>query len=347
MRRLTRWSLMDIARMIVSTLLSKYDFFIVIEGGTGIGKSTLAYHIAKRVALEFWRMFHLHEDTIAFYYERVGKKMNMTEEEFLQKILLLKQNKEYKFSPKKCLIYTQDDLQKHLASWHNIAIPDEMINITFNRDFYSEKQKDIIKMINMFRDHENLTIACVPIFATLDTQIKNLCKMKITVKKRGKAIIHTPNKVIYSKDKWDQATNEKIEKDWIIKKKKYPPYSKLTTFRGIVRFPPLTKKEEAIYQEVKNQKRNVVLKDEMHIDMKETKEDDPFQKVYQRLIGGGVKNFQILEGMALGMGVTVDQLKNKLIRELRKNGKAYALSSYFFENKKIKDMPVEYAGITA
>jgi hypothetical protein len=37
---------------------------------------------------------------------------------------------------------------KKLSSWNVISIPDEMINVTFNRDFYSDKQKDIIKMIN-------------------------------------------------------------------------------------------------------------------------------------------------------------------------------------------------------
>jgi len=30
-----------------------------------------------------------------------------------------------------------------------------MINVTFNRDFYNEDQKNIIKMINMNRDHKN------------------------------------------------------------------------------------------------------------------------------------------------------------------------------------------------
>ena len=217
-RTILKWNFPHLVQMIVATLLNKYDFFMVIEGGTGIGKSTFAYHVASNVAQEFRRLYNLKENVVEYYYERVGKRQGLTEEEFVNKILLLKENKEYKFVPSKALIYTQEELQRSLASWHSISIPDEMINITFNRDFYSEKQKDIIKMLNMFRDHENLTIACVPQFQTLDNQIKNLCKMKITIKKRGIAIIHTPNSVVYCKDKWDQATNEKIEREWIIKK---------------------------------------------------------------------------------------------------------------------------------
>ena len=330
-RTITKWKIMNLVRVIVATLLNKYDYFMVIEGGTGIGKSTLAFHIASGVAKEFRRLYRLDEETIEYYYERIGKSMNLTEEEFIAKLMLLKENKEYKFLPNRSLIYTQSELQNHLASWHNIAIPDEMINITFNRDFYSEKQKDIIKMLNMFRDHENLTVACVPQFQTLDNQIKNLCKMKITVKKRGVAIIHSPNSTVYCKDKWDQATNEKIEREWIIKKITHPNYSKLTTFRGLVKFPPLSRKQEALYQEIKNKKRSVVLKDDMHIQLKE--DDDPFNKIMKVLVDGGIKNGHVIDGFAMGMGLTRDQLKNRIARELGKMNKPTAISHYYWDKK--------------
>jgi KaiC/GvpD/RAD55 family RecA-like ATPase len=305
--------------------------FMVIEGNTGSGKSTLAFQIAWKVAQEFRRLYHLDEDTVEYYYERIGRKMNLSIDEFISKILLLKSNREYRFYPKKALIYTQDELQNALASWHNISIPDELINVAFNRDFYSDKQKDIIKMINMFRDHENLTIACVPSFQNIDNQIKNLTKMKITVKKRGLAIIHTPNHVIYCKDKWDQATNEKIEREWILKKISNPNYSKLTTFRGLLKFPPLSRKQEAMYQQIKNDKRNVVLKDEMHIELKD--QDDPFSKILKRLIDGGVRNGHIIDGYAEGMGLTPSQLRSRIVNELKKMDKPTSISYYFWDKK--------------
>lgn len=334
-----------LARVIVATLLNKYDMFMIIEGGTGIGKSTLAFHIAQKVAREFRKLYRLDEETIEYYYERVGRKMNLTPEEFVAKILLLKQNKEYAFNLRTTLIYSQDEMQRALASWHNIAIPDEMINITFNRDFYSEKQKDIIKMINMFRDHENLSICCVPIFANIDVQIKNLCKIKITVKKRGKGIVHTPNNVVYSKDKWDEATNTKIEKDWIIRKIRHPNYSKLTTFRGVIRFPPMTKRQEELYQQIKNEKRAVILKDEMHIKV-DWKEDDPFQKILKKLIEGGVRNGDVIDGYAEGMGLTSNQLRSQLRSELRKQGKPTSVSHFYWDKKsKGKEEVQEFEGV--
>lgn len=330
-RTILKWRFSKLVETIVATILNKYDLFMVIEGGTGIGKSTLAFEICMKVAQEFRRLYRLDEEVVEYYYERVGKKLNLSPEEFIAKILKFKENRAYYFHPRKALIYTQDELQRALASWNSISIPDEMINITFNRDFYSEKQKDIIKMLNMFRDHENLTVACVPQFQNLDNQIKNLCKMKITVKKRGLAIIHTPNSAIYCKDKWDQATNEKIERVWIIKKITRPNYSKLTTFRGLLKFPPLSKKAEAMYQQIKNDKRSVVLREEMGVEL--TEEDDPINRFIKKLIDGGIRNGHTVEGYAEGMGLTIGAFRGKIINELRRMGKPTAISHFYWDKK--------------
>ena len=107
-RVILKWKLHKLIKLIVATLLNKYDFFMVIEGGTGIGKSTLAFHIASQVAREFHRLYLLKDEVMEYYYERVGRKMGLTEEEFVAKILKLKEDKRYKFHPAKALIYTQD-----------------------------------------------------------------------------------------------------------------------------------------------------------------------------------------------------------------------------------------------
>jgi hypothetical protein len=327
-----RWNLSkNFAKMIVATLLNKFDCFIVIEGGTGTGKSTMAWDICLSVSREFGRLCRLDEKTVDYYYERIGKKLGLNAEEFVNRILELKQKKAYHFNPYKDLIYSQDAMQIALASWNKCIIPDEMINITFNRDFYSEKQKDIVKEINMFRDHENLILACVPFFHTLDNQIKNLCKIRITIKKRGLAIIHLPNKTIYCKDKWDSATNEKIEREWIMKKILNPNYSKLTTFRGLMKFPQMSKKHEKIYQEIKNKKRANILKNEMGVDIKE--EQDAYSIVIDRLLKGGIKNMQFIEGIAIANGENAGSFKNEVRKRLFVMGKNPTISSYFYDKK--------------
>ena len=222
-----QWSLIKMITMIVRILQNKFDCFIIIEGNRGLGKSTLAIHLARGVAREFKKIDH----------------------------------EKYKFHWDHSLVYTKKETKRFWHKWEAIGIGDEMINVTFNRDFYDTEQKDIVKMINMNRDHRNLFIACVPQFQTLDSQIKNLCKIRITVVRRGVAVIQTPNQTIYVKDKWDQATNEKIERDWIKKGITKPHYTRLTTFRGILKFPKLRDASELKYQEVKDRKRNLVAKE--------------------------------------------------------------------------------------
>ena len=343
--KVMRWTFPDLVRTIVATLLNKYDMFLIVEGNTGTGKSTLAFHIGHKVALEFKRLYKLDPDTVEYYYERVGRKAKLTEEEWVDKILALKEAGAYKFSPKKCLIYTQDDMIKSLSSWNGISIPDELVNIAHNRDFYGEKQKDIIKLINMMRDRCNLTISCIPSFAVVDTQIKGLTKMKITVKKRGVGIIHTPNQVVYNRDKWDFATNTKIEAKWVEKKITKPDYSKLTTFRGLIRFPPLTKAQEKAYQQVKDNKRTTLLREDMGIDTEEKDKFDPFDDFMERLENGAIKNGAYLEGFADSQGMTMNKLQGMIRRKLVEAKKNPLISSYYAQKKARRGTPNEVGDV--
>ncbi len=251
--------------------------------------------------------------------------------------------KKYRFNWNKSLIYTQKETKKFLHRWESTGIADEMINVTFNRDFFDTGQKEIIKMINMNRDHRNLFIACVPSFQTLDSQIKNLCKIRLTVVRRGVAIVQTPNRTIYVKDKWDQATNEKIEREWLQKGSKNPKYTKLTTFRGILRFPALTEKEETKYQQVKDKKRNLIAKEEMGVD-EEEQQSDPLEEMIQMLQEGKVKNITFVDGFAQARGYKPASFQDQIRKRLKNRGMDSKLKSYFWE-KKAQDEKQERSGI--
>lgn len=281
-------------QMIVAILHNKFDCFIVIEGNRGLGKSTLAYWLAKKVRREM-------------------KKLG---------------NRDYMFIPSRDLLYTQEEVIEFFHKWNCTGIADEMINVTFNRDFYSEGQKNLIKMINMNRDHRNLFFACVPHFQNLDNQIKNLCKIRLTVVRRGIAVIQTPNRSIYAKDKWDTAVNEKIERDWMRRGK--PRYAKLTTFRGLMRFPALTEKQETIYQRVKDEKRNIIAKEKGIGEEKEQK--PPLEQIYDKLMAGEIRNTHVLDGMAFAMGLSPDSVRNRIRTLLRNNNKPTALKEYYWDN---------------
>lgn len=295
------WSMRKLIALIVRILQNEFDCFIVIEGNRGLGKSTLAIHLARGVAREF-------------------KKLG---------------SKDYKFNWRGTFIYTKKETKRFWHKWRAQGIADEMINVTFNRDFYNEEQKDIVKMINMNRDHCNFFQACVPQFQTLDSQIKNLCKIRITVVRRGVAIIQTPNKTIYVKDKWDQATNEKIERSWTQKGVSNPHYTRLTTFRGLLKFPDLHPTARAKYQETKNLKRNLVAKEEMGIDDEEEKQD-PYDEMISMLKEGKVKNSTFVDGFAMAHGLNPASFQNNIRNRLKRAGENNSLPTYYWEKKNQK-----------
>jgi len=296
-RVVLQWSLIKMITMIVKILSKEFDCFIVIEGNRGLGKSTLAIHLARGVAREF-------------------KKLG---------------SENYKFNWRNALIYTKKETKQFWHKWKTLGIADEMINVTFNRDFYDEEQKDIIKMINMNRDHCNLFISCVPQFQTLDSQIKNLCKIRITVVRRGLAIIQTPNRTVYVKDKWDQATNEKIERDWLKRGIKNPHYTKLTTFRGILKFPDLKEVSKMRYKEVKDLKRNLVAKEEMGIDIGDENKVDPYKETLKMLKDGKIKNGTFLSGLAVAYGFKPESFAQALRTRLKAEGIDHRLSTYYWD----------------
>jgi len=287
------WNMKKLVISICDRLQNRFDAFIVIEGLRGLGKSTLAYKLMKLVKQEM-----------------KNRKVDG-----------------YKFSPRRDLLYERMEVIKFFNDRRRSAIADEMVNVSFSRDFYNEDQKDLIKIINMNRDHENFCIACIPHFKNLDTQIKKLCSMRVTVVRRGLAIIQTPNKTIYSADIWDETLNEKIERDWLRKGVTRPHYSKLTTFRGFLRFPKLSEKQELIYQKIKDEKRNKVAQQQ---GLEEEEETDPLCIIYNALIEKKVKNSTMLDGMIMGNRLDINKTKRKLYRKLKVNNKSSSLNEYYF-----------------
>jgi len=297
-KKIYKWNLKMLCNIIIEILENKFDCFIVVEGRRGLGKSTLSYHILRRVS------------------SYIKNNPNI-------------ENKEYIFRPKRDILFTQNDVLDAINKrWHDSFLCDEMINVTFNRDFFSDKQKKIIKAINMNRDHRNLIVACVPQFATLDHQIKNLCRLRITVVKRGISIIHTPNKTIYSKDVWDSPLNEKIERQWLGTSVR-PKYSRLTTFRGFLSFPDLKHTQRELYEKIKVDKRNLILNEEQEV--KEQKEgvSNPTNVIMKMLKDGLFKSKRDFDKACLSLDFKPTSMESRIRRRLRNEGKPNALRPFF------------------
>ena len=318
-KRIRFWSMDKFCLMCAKMLLNKFDAVLVIEGNRGLGKSTLAIHIANKISRIMRKIAKETGGKDSLYYNH------------------------YRFSPKQqskgngeYVIYNQQDVLDFMDKWNSTAISDEQILVSFNRDFHQKGNKDFIRLMNTNRDHCNLLIMCIPQFQVLDNQIKNLCKIRITVARRGVSVIQTPNRTIYGRDKWDTANNEKIEREWLKKGSGMPQYSRLNTFRGMMRFPPLKENEQKIYDSIKINERNDI-KGDLGIGAGEKKKsEDMVDIALERLKEGKIRNNHILDGLAIAKGVSPDNFKNQIRNRLKKEGVSHKLTQYYWDNPKAK-----------
>ena len=269
---LLRWKVSDLVEVAEKCVLNKFDFVCFIEGNRGLGKSTLGYIIACK----------------------------------------LRKNKVLTFKPKQHMVYSRADTLKLLASKkRHIILSDEMINVAYNRSFYEEDQKKLLKALNMYRDSCNVFIGCIPKFSDLDNQIRRLCKIRITVIRRGVALIHKQVRGIYSQDPWDTDTNVKQER------KAPRHYGKLTTCIGIMRFGDLKPKARALYEKLKQEKRGEVFQD---VTREKSKDDEMLDKIYDRVIKNNIDKKYLIDSSEL-LGKKYTWLIAKLNQRLKDNGK--------------------------
>lgn len=205
------FSLKQLRNMIQGRRDNDFDVIMIVDGGTGKGKSTLVYQILKTI-----KGFKLKKHT---YYDR-------------DLILNAIENEE------KTIIWA-----------------DEMINIAHNRSFFEPDQIELVRKLNMYRDSNNLYVGCIPEFSRVDSQLLTLCHIRLTVIRRGCALIQMPKNSLYSRDPWDIKNNAKIESKWTIKGGNKPRYAELSTSVGYVMFGDLTEKQKKEYKENKRKKR--------------------------------------------------------------------------------------------
>lgn len=168
------------------------------------------------------------------------------------------------FNMQRDIVFSREDVMKQIATKkHGVIIADEMINVTYNRDFFVQDQNKIIKMLNMYRDSCNIFIACIPSFAALDKQFRQLVKLRLDVIERGMAVVHMPNMKSYSADVWDMGVNEKIEANWMKNDVTRPKYDRLSTYEGYLVSGDLGVKQREAYEQIKNEKRGHLVEEDV------------------------------------------------------------------------------------
>lgn len=240
---------------------------------------------------------------------------------------------EHPFSPKRDLVYSREETIQHLASKINgVIFSDEMINVAYKRDFYQEGQKDLLKGFDMYRDSRNVFIGCIPKFIDLDVKIQKVCKLRLSVIRRGVALVQMQLPSIYSNDPWDVRNNQRIESKWALKGTRNPRYGQLTTCRGILYFGDLTKKQRDEYDAIKFEKRG-------HIFDKFTNEElmtDPeqiFMRNIKKEMKAGKVTPQSFELLCTIQGKNIDSIRRKINTSLKEEGDDKRWKDYCLSDK--------------
>jgi len=247
--------------------------------------------------------------------------------------LLAGLNIEQPFSPRRDLVYSQEDTLRHLSSKINGCIfSDEMINVAYKRDFYQEGQKDLLKAFDMYRDSRNVFIGCIPFFVDLDKKIQGVCKLRLTVIRRGYALVQMQLPSIYSQDPWDIKNNQRIESKWALRGTKNPRYNQLTTVKGILRFGDLTEKQRVEYDSIKAEKRNHVFQKYQDEDMMTDPEQIFMRNVMKEIKAGKVtpKSFQLLCSIN---GKSPETIRRKINTTLKEAGDSKRWKDYCLSDK--------------
>lgn len=233
------------------------------------------------------------------------------------------------FKPWRDVLYSRNDVYKALATYEKgVILADEMIDVAYNREHWDQEQRKLIKTINKNRDKCNILICCVPNFMDLDTQMRRLVKIRITVLRRGLALVQSQLRMVNLTDPWDIAGNFKEELKSFRNNKQ--AYSKFTTFKGYIKFKKMKEKDEILYKKIKNDKRNKMYEEEQE------KEVDPTKEFYDNLVKEIMMfrhNKESFESMCRIVGRNIKTVTNVINERLRQVGSDAAISYYLTSHK--------------
>jgi hypothetical protein len=209
-----RFSLDWLVRQISERLRSNRDYVVVIDGPKGEGKSTLAYHLAKRLSEGF----------------------------------SFEQNYVFRYS------YKEIESKIYGLPRYSPIVIDEGLKIFYKLDWTSQIQNNLIKLFSTSRKHNKVVFLCLPYFSELRTSFRqNLVNMWIHVVERGEAVLFMPDANPFVTDKWAFADCDKIYRAKAAKirvsrkEKKYFVFRQLSVYRGEFSFSPMLEADEKSY----------------------------------------------------------------------------------------------------
>jgi len=172
-------NLRDFAEILVERVNKGWDSVVIVDSGSvkGTGKTTFSLHMCKEVC------------------ELIGEE----------------------FSLKRCVIFdpTNEKIVESVKRFP-LAFPldiDEAGKVAYKRNWNKEYQKKLIIFISVCRKHGKIIFFNHPSFWQLDTDLRDLADYRVTILKRGIALVRAKDPNPEAKDKWlRDETEELIQK---------------------------------------------------------------------------------------------------------------------------------------
>lgn len=131
---------------------------------------------------------------------------------------------------------------------------DEASKVAYKRNWSKDEQKDLIIFINVCRKFHKIILINNPTFWGLDKDLLDLADYRVTILKRGLAIVRGKSKNPESKDKWfrdwtdemvAKASKNQMDVDEIINALRKTP-----NYLYEIRFPPIDQKIYSVYEQM-------------------------------------------------------------------------------------------------
>ena len=151
--------------------------------------------------------------------------------------------------------YSRREMRKAIWNYPTKSFinADEAINMLYRRDYYEQKQKQLLKDLDMIRDRNEAMSFLAPDFWSLDSKILNSRRIKIWIfcERRGVGYIFRHDKKQFNKAPWNVNLNMKLLKNWMygVHPRGSPNYVDTS------KWDPLPPDEYAEYKKVKDEKK--------------------------------------------------------------------------------------------
>jgi hypothetical protein len=164
-----------VAKLFLLTTLEDFDVLAAVTGPKGVGKSSLAIQISRKI-LEFQDKEFEPERHVAYLYEDVIDKINELDE-------------------------------------HEPLIIDEAVNVMMSEDWNKIESKYLKKVFAKLRVRHLIVFLCIPEFSWLDKKYREgMVNFWLFVPTRGFFILFTPKIFTAKEDKWELDRLENILK---------------------------------------------------------------------------------------------------------------------------------------